>query len=76
MPLDGVSRLVLYIYVGVGDSSFCVCCCVKDHVFNFYIVFDVMFFVDCAIYMCRGSLLSLNLLGGERKMCLVLCVEL
>ncbi len=34
-----------------------------------------MFFVDCAVYMYRRSLLSFSLLGGERKMSLVLCVE-
>ena len=36
-------------YVRAGDSSFCVCCCIEDLVFSFYIVFDVMFFVDCAV---------------------------
>ena len=43
--------------------------------FQFYIVFDVMFFVDCAVYLYRGSSLSCGLLGGECKMSLVLCVE-
>ena len=52
-------------YVRVGDSSFCVCCCVENLVFNFYIVFDVMVFVDCAVYLYLGSLLSFGLLGGE-----------
>ncbi len=46
-----VSRLSCIYYVRVGDSSFCVCCCVEDLVFNFYMVFDVMFFVVCAVYM-------------------------
>ncbi len=62
-------------YVRVGDSSFCVCCCVEDLVFNFHIVFDVMIFVNCAVYPYRESLLSFILLDRELKMTLVLCVE-
>ena len=61
-------------YVRVGDSSFRVCCCVENLVFNFYIVFDVMAFVDCAVYLYLGSLLFFGLLGAERKVLLVLCV--
>ena len=39
------------------------------------IVLDVVVFVEFAVYLYRGSLLSVSLLGGERKMSLVLCVE-
>ena len=66
VPLDGVSRFVLYI-LRVGYSSFCVCCCVENPFLNFYIVFDVMVFVDCAVYLSRGSLFSFSLLGGRKK---------
>ncbi len=30
------------------------CCCVENFVFNFHKIFDVMFFVDCALYLYRG----------------------